>query len=138
MKFSLYLPAIVFYATEVIAFPSHMFDLSMSEEDKRSIANIAASIEAGAKSKRAGTPLAPGFSASQQHVSTTGAHAFAPPGSNDLRGPCPGLNAMANHGYIPHSGVATIPQFITGTYDGNRIHSLHMNHLTKSSIWDGH
>lgn len=27
----------------------------------------------------------------------------------------PGLNAMANHGYLPHNGVATIQQFIDGT-----------------------
>jgi hypothetical protein len=32
-------------------------------------------------------------------------------------GPCPGLNAMANHNYIPHNGVATITQFIQGTYE---------------------
>lgn len=25
------------------------------------------------------------------------AHAFAPPGPNDIRGPCPGLNTAANH-----------------------------------------
>jgi hypothetical protein len=24
---------------------------------------------------------------------------------------------MANHGYLPHNGVATIDQFITGTFD---------------------
>lgn len=29
-----------------------------------------------------------------------------------------GLNAMANHNYIPHNGVATISQFVQGTYDG--------------------
>ena len=96
-----------------------MFDLSMNEEEKRAIAGVAASIEAGAKNvKRAGTPLAPGFSAAQQHVSTSGVHAYVAPKSTDLRGPCPGLNAMANHGYIPHNGVATISQFIQGTYDG--------------------
>jgi hypothetical protein len=118
MKYSLLLTALAFCATEVIAFPSRMFDLSMSEEEKRAIAGVAAAIEAGAKKKRVGTPLAPGFSASQQYVSTTGEHAFVPPGPTDLRGPCPGLNAMANHGYIPHNGVATITQFIQGTYDG--------------------
>jgi hypothetical protein len=25
---------------------------------------------------------------------------------------------MANHGYIPHNGVATIQQFIDGAYQG--------------------
>ncbi|KAJ3991348.1 hypothetical protein F5050DRAFT_1870027 [Lentinula boryana] len=56
-----------------------------------------------------------GFDPSSQYVSTTGTHAFVPPGPNDLRGPCPGLNAMANHGYIPHSGIATINEFAQGT-----------------------
>ncbi|KAN0106888.1 Cloroperoxidase [Hyaloscypha variabilis] len=117
MKYSSCLIALALYSTEIAAFPSHMFDLSMSEEEKRSIANIATTIEAEAKSRRAGTPLAPGFSASEQYVSTTGANAFVPPGPDDLRGPCPGLNAMANHAYIPHNGVATITEFIQGTYD---------------------
>lgn len=57
-----------------------------------------------------------GFDAATQYVSNKGANKFVAPGPNDARGPCPGLNAMANHGYIPHSGVATIQQFINGTY----------------------
>jgi len=68
-----------------------------------------------------GTPdvLAPvlGFNAEAQYVSNNGAHAFVAPGRNDLRGPCPGLNAMANHGYFPHHGVGTIADFVKGTYD---------------------
>jgi Peroxidase, family 2 len=118
MKYFFYLVALSLFLAEIVAFPSHMFDLSMDEEEKRNIANIAASIEADAKTRRAGTPIAPGFDASQQYVSNKGAHAFVPPGPNDLRGPCPGLNAMANHAYIPHNGVATITEFIQGTYDG--------------------
>jgi len=27
-------------------------------------------------------------------------HPFIPPGPNDIRGPCPMLNTLANHGYI--------------------------------------
>ncbi|KAJ3834285.1 hypothetical protein F5878DRAFT_630941 [Lentinula raphanica] len=58
-----------------------------------------------------------GFDAASQHVSTTGQHAFVPPGPDDRRGPCPGLNAMANHGYIPHNGFATIDEFVQGTHE---------------------
>lgn len=29
------------------------------------------------------------------------AHAFVPPGPNDIRGPCPGLNTAANHNVRP-------------------------------------
>jgi hypothetical protein len=116
MEYSFWLAVL---ASIAVAFPSRMFDLSMSEEEKRTIAGVAAAIEAGSKNiKRTGTPLAPGFDASQQYVSTNGEYAYVPPAANDLRGPCPGLNAMANHGYIPHNGVATITQYIQGTYDG--------------------
>lgn len=37
-----------------------------------------------------------------QLIDVTGTHAWVAPGPNDLRGPCPGLNALANHGYFPH------------------------------------
>lgn len=49
MKASLCLAALAFWAADFVAFPSHMFDLSMSEEEKRDIAGIAAAIEAGVK-----------------------------------------------------------------------------------------
>ncbi|KAK1981676.1 Peroxidase, family 2-domain-containing protein [Colletotrichum cereale] len=29
---------------------------------------------------------------------------WTPPGPGDLRAPCPGLNTLANHGFIPHDG----------------------------------
>ncbi|KAH9885926.1 Chloroperoxidase [Xylariomycetidae sp. FL2044] len=29
---------------------------------------------------------------------------WSPPGPDDVRGPCPMLNALANHGYLDHSG----------------------------------
>jgi predicted histidine transporter YuiF (NhaC family) len=34
-------------------------------------------------------------------VSTTGSHTYASPAANQIRGPCPGLNAAANHNYLP-------------------------------------
>lgn len=75
----------------------------------------------------------PPFDAASQLVDVTGDHAFNPPGPGDQRGPCPGkimtlntfieipnadfsgLNALANHGYLPHNGVGTITQFIEST-----------------------
>ena len=40
-------------------------------------------------------------------ISVTGDHAFIAPdfANGDQRGPCPGLNALANHGYISRDGV---------------------------------
>lgn len=55
------------------------------------------------------------FDAQSQLVNVTGDHAFVPPGSGDQRGPCPGLNALANHNYLPHNGVGTMQQFIDST-----------------------
>lgn len=122
MKYSLYLSALALCATEVVAFPSRMFSTPFTEAEKRNIEAITATIEAEALERRAlaGT-IPPGFNAQQQYVSNTGAHKYVPPGSGDQRGPCPGLNAMANHNYIPHNGVATITQFVQGTYDGKHL-----------------
>jgi len=36
--------------------------------------------------------------------SDIGDHPFIPPGPGDLRSPCPALNTLANHGYIPRDG----------------------------------
>jgi hypothetical protein len=29
---------------------------------------------------------------------------FMPPLDSDIRGPCPGLNSLANHGFLPRDG----------------------------------
>jgi hypothetical protein len=55
-----------------------------------------------------------GFNAAEQLVSTTGQHAYASPAANQIRGPCPGLNAAANHGYLYRSGITDIPNTIDG------------------------
>ncbi|RMY55872.1 hypothetical protein D0865_03940, partial [Hortaea werneckii] len=52
------------------------------------------------------------FDASSQLVDVHGEHAFQAPGPNDRRGPCPGLNSLANHGYIPHNGITSVTQAI--------------------------
>ncbi|KAK0544806.1 hypothetical protein OC846_005226 [Tilletia horrida] len=38
-------------------------------------------------------------------------HPYKAPGPNDIRGPCPGLNTLANHGYLNRTGIVT-PQAI--------------------------
>lgn len=53
-----------------------------------------------------------------QKVSTTGNHAWVAPKNGDQRGPCPGLNALANHGYLPHNGVADIPTIVQAVNTG--------------------
>ncbi|KAG5722446.1 Aromatic peroxygenase [Termitomyces sp. T112] len=45
-------------------------------------------------------------------------HPFVAPGHKDLRGPCPGLNTLANHGYIPRNGVASFEQIVEAATHG--------------------
>ncbi|KAL8799485.1 MAG: hypothetical protein Q9182_005853 [Xanthomendoza sp. 2 TL-2023] len=49
-----------------------------------------------------------------QHVTTSGKYAWKAPNlaAGDKRGPCPGLNALANHGYLPHNGIAPMVDII--------------------------
>lgn len=56
----------------------------------------------------------PAFDAEDQYVSIEGEHAYAAPAEDEIRGPCPGLNAAANHGYLPRSGVASIEETVRG------------------------
>ncbi len=48
-------------------------------------------------------------------------HEFIPPGPGDVRGPCPFINVMANHGFINRSGknvpVFIIPELATILFD---------------------
>ncbi|KZS95228.1 Cloroperoxidase [Sistotremastrum niveocremeum HHB9708] len=46
------------------------------------------------------------------------AHPYIAPGPNDQRGPCPALNTLANHGYIPRNGIASFEEILAGTREG--------------------
>lgn len=48
------------------------------------------------------------LSSSSGPISVTGEHVYQSPAAGDQRGPCPGLNALANHGYIPRDGVVSL------------------------------
>ncbi|ESK95710.1 hypothetical protein Moror_12504 [Moniliophthora roreri MCA 2997] len=67
-------------------------------------------------------------------------HSWRAPGPNDLRSPCPGLNTLANHGFLPRNGrnitVSMILQAGFGT-PCLRI-SDHIQWLTLSSFLDGY
>ncbi|KAF2122406.1 Chloroperoxidase [Lophiotrema nucula] len=57
-----------------------------------------------------------GFNAAEQlvNVGAGSGHQYQAPGSGDKRGPCPGLNAAANHGFLPRNGLPTIAQTVSG------------------------
>ncbi|KAG6832013.1 hypothetical protein H0H92_006049 [Tricholoma furcatifolium] len=46
------------------------------------------------------------------------AHPYIAPGANDLRGPCPGLNTLANHGYLPRNGIVSFEDIVNATTHG--------------------
>ncbi|KAJ2915557.1 heme-thiolate peroxidase, partial [Candolleomyces efflorescens] len=46
------------------------------------------------------------------------AHPWRPLRKGDVRGPCPGLNTLASHGYLPRDGVASPEQIITAVQEG--------------------
>ena len=73
-----------------------------------------------------------GFDPETQYVSVSGEHAWIAPKSSDLRGPCPGLNAMANHGYIPRNGYVSIPQVVKGMGD---VYGMGKNPTSSVSEW---
>lgn len=50
-------------------------------------------------------------------IDVSGDHAFVPPGEGDQRGPCPGLNALANHNYVSHDGAISVVEQITAATD---------------------
>ncbi|RXW14104.1 heme-thiolate peroxidase [Candolleomyces aberdarensis] len=45
-------------------------------------------------------------------------HPWRPLRNGDIRGPCPGLNTLASHGYLPRDGVATPTQIIKAVQEG--------------------
>lgn len=110
MKVAGTLAILALAAAEVAAYPKlaleHAEKLAKSQLGKRSTA-----------ARDPGVQKRVSFDAASQYVSTEGQHVFVPPDykAGDVRGPCPGLNAAANHGYIPHNGVGTIGDFIAGT-----------------------
>ena len=64
-------------------------------------------------SKRPNTSQQPlEFNAEEQFVNVTqgSGREFVAPTASDIRGQCPGLNAAANHGFIPHNGILSTPQ----------------------------
>lgn len=46
------------------------------------------------------------------------AHPWQAPPAGAKRGPCPGLNTLANHGYLPRNGIVNPVDLIVGTFEG--------------------
>jgi hypothetical protein len=91
------LGAAAFFAPEVVAFPASAIEYAAkADRDSEAMDSIQRAVD-----KLQSKPRAVGFNAAEQYVANTGEQVFLGPDvSTDARGHCPGLNAMANHGYI--------------------------------------
>ncbi|KIY70084.1 Cloroperoxidase [Cylindrobasidium torrendii FP15055 ss-10] len=70
-------------------------------------------------------------------------HSFQAPGDGDVRSPCPGLNALANHGYLPRDGKnITIPIMMDAALKGYNIQpevillAARVSLMTSTYAWD--
>ena len=73
-----------------------------------------------------------------QLIDVTGEYAWVAPGPNDLRGPCPGLNALANLGYFPHNGVVPLSVGASATEQVyGRSQPMQTSHVRGSHCFQG-
>lgn len=85
------------------AFPAMMFEAAANdpqiEARAKELAQMLEARQAGADAASAIFEPVNTFNEKAQFidVSAGSGHEYVPPGSGDLRGPCPGLNAFANH-----------------------------------------
>lgn len=85
------------------AFPAALLEAAASDPAlvarAEEISKLLAKRQTGADAATALFEPVPIFNARAQYVNVSkgSGHEYVPPGANDLRGPCPGLNAFANH-----------------------------------------
>lgn len=105
MKYTITLAALI---AGTHAFP-HMAKSMMAAVEKRAA-------EVKRQTDYTGLPTTV-FSAEDQLVSNSGNYYYqaADFSAGDIRGPCPGLNAAANHGYISRDGITNLLEAIAGT-----------------------
>lgn len=107
---------LVLAVSTVIAFPSMFADSVAAKQLAAEAAKRGDKPCPFAEHKKRQVP--PPFDPIAQRISTTGANTFIPPGPTDNRGNCPGLNVLANHGYLPRSGYASLQQYVDAVNQG--------------------
>ncbi|KAF5658678.1 oxidase [Fusarium heterosporum] len=108
MKWHYVLSVVLYTAKDIHGFPSHLHG---------AVGHIAASklsskVNEAARSNNEKRLL---FDATKEPIDVNGEHEFIPPNfdKGDQRGPCPGLNALANHGYISRKGVTSLVETVS-------------------------
>lgn len=112
MRFSQSLGGLVAIASLSHAFPAGIVERVASDPVLKARADA---ILQARGNENGDAPALPETFNEDQLIDVTGANAWVAPGPDDNRGPCPGLNAFANHGFLPHDGYATITQFVDAT-----------------------
>ncbi|KAJ7198451.1 Cloroperoxidase [Mycena pura] len=65
-------------------------------------------------------------------------HPWIAPGPTDVRSPCPGLNTLANHGYLPRNGKnLSIPMMLQAAIDGFNVGSDSIIQAAKFGLLSG-
>lgn len=98
------------------AFPAAMIEMMQNDPEIMARAAEISARQAGANAAQAIFEPVNTFKGAAQRIDLS-KNPWQAPGPNDLRGPCPGLNAFANHGFLPRNGYATTKQFIDATQD---------------------
>ncbi|KAF8991583.1 Chloroperoxidase [Cyathus striatus] len=104
------LSAIIALASAAIGFPQYASLAGLSE---RELDAIIPTLQA-----RKATPPPPPLSDTSSKLVNDKKHPWKPLRPDDIRGPCPGLNTLASHGWLPRSGVATPAQIIEASQEG--------------------
>lgn len=78
----------------------------------------------------------PGTNPGGYLVPATGdtAHAFKAPGAGDVRGPCPGMNLLANHGFIARNGITNYNEIVSAMINVFNIGFDHATILTTLGV----
>lgn len=109
-----------------VAFPSYrrsQSDISSPFLQRRSIPDPITPAQRRTQLEQIRSPTAAAASASSEKRATVtitpdAAHPYQAPGPTDERGPCPGLNTLANHGYLNRSGIVHWQDIVQGTKEG--------------------
>ncbi|KAJ7629329.1 Cloroperoxidase [Mycena rosella] len=75
---------------------------------------------------------------SLSHAVRADDHEWIAPTATDLRSPCPGLNTLANHGFLPRNGMnLSIPMMLQAAIDGFNVNSDAIIQAAKFGLLSG-
>ncbi|KAJ2925816.1 heme-thiolate peroxidase, partial [Candolleomyces eurysporus] len=124
------LASLLFFVSSSFAFPSYADVLKRQETE-----------DASSPFRPVDPPLPPGppeFTGAK--LVNDPAHLWMPLRDGDVRGPCPGMNTLASHGYISRDGVASPSDMVTAVQEGLNMENkfaifvTYLNHLMNGNL----